>query len=180
MAARWSASGTTRGGRGATPGAPGRPGGPGEVRGVGGRPPRRGRLLLGLGVVVLAAALAPAAAAVPEPSATPGPAHAVTSLPAATLPPADASQASITALPLASRGRDGEGTQVARSAGPLQLVAVTWTGPTPDAVALRSTDAAGRWGAWMPLDSEAGERDGAPARAAGGGTDPVWVGDRRQ
>ena len=59
-------------------------------------------------------------------------------------------------------------------------MAVTWTGPTPDAVALRSTDAAGRWGAWLPLDSNAGERDGAPARAAGGGTDPVWVGDRRQ
>ena len=179
MAARWSATGT-RGGHGDTPDAPGRPGRSGGTRGVGARRPRRGRLLLGLGVVALAAALAPAAVAVPEPSATPAPAHAVTSLPAATLPPADASRASITALPLASQGRDGERTQVARSAGPLQLVAVTWTGPTPDTVSLRSTDAAGRWGTWLPLDSNSGERDGAPARATGGGTDPVWVGDRRQ
>jgi LGFP repeat-containing protein/N-acetylmuramoyl-L-alanine amidase-like protein len=182
MAARWSASGTARGGRGGTPGPPARPGRPGGngTPDVGGRRPRRGRLLLGLGVVVLAAALAPAAAAVPEPTATPDAARAVTALPAATLPPADASRPSITALPLTSQARDGEGTQVARSTGPLQLVAVSWTGPTPDTVALRSTDVAGRWGTWLPLDSNAGERDGAPARAAGGGTDPVWVGERRQ
>jgi len=181
MAARWSASGAARGGRGGTPGAPGRPERPGGgTREVGGRRPRRGRLLLGLGAVLLAAALAPAAAAGPEPAATPDPAHAVTSLPAATLPPADASRASITALPLTAQARDGGGTQVARSTGPLQLVAVTWTGPTPDTIALRSTDAAGRWGSWLPLDSNSGERDGTPARATGGGTDPVWVGDRRQ
>jgi hypothetical protein len=144
------------------------------------RRPRRVRLLLGLGALVLVAALAPAAVADPEPGTTPDPARAVTALPAATLPPADATGASISALALASQARDGEGTQVARSSTPLQLVAVTWTGPTPDTVALRSTDAAGRWGAWLPLDSNAGEKDGSPARASGGGTDPVWVGDRTQ
>jgi N-acetylmuramoyl-L-alanine amidase/LGFP repeat len=144
------------------------------------RRPRRVRLLLGLGAVVLVAALAPAAVADPEPGTTPDPARAVTALPAATLPPADATAASISTLALASQARDGEGTQVARSSTPLQLVAVTWTGPTPDTVELRSTDATGRWGAWLPLDSNAGEKDGSPARAAGGGTDPVWVGDRTQ
>jgi uncharacterized protein with LGFP repeats len=128
---------------------------------------------------VFVAALAPVAVADPEPAAAPE-VRAVTALPAATLPPADATGASITALALTARARDGEGTQVARSSGPLQLVAVTWTGPTPDTVALRSTDAAGRWGTWLALDSNAGERDGTPARTAGGGTDPVWVGDRTQ
>ena len=59
-------------------------------------------------------------------------------------------------------------------------MAVTWTGPTPDTVPLRSTDAAGRWGTWLPLDSNSGERDGAPARATGRGQDQVLVGDRRQ
>jgi uncharacterized protein with LGFP repeats len=129
---------------------------------------------------VLVAALAPVAAADPEPGTTPDPARAVTALPAATLPPADATGASISALALTAQARDGEGTQVARSSTPLQLVAVTWTGPTPDTIQLRSTDAAGRWGTWLPLDSNSGERDGTPARTAGGGTDPVWVGDRTQ
>ncbi len=45
-----------------------------------------------------------------SPAATPDTARAVTSLPAATLPPADALRsASITALPLASQARDGDG-----------------------------------------------------------------------
>jgi hypothetical protein len=172
----------------------GRPGGPDDAPGErsdGDRVPRRGirrlsrprrpRLLLGLGVLVLAAALAPAAAAVPDDAAAPDPARAVTSLPPATLPPAQPTGASITPLPLTSQARDGSGTQVARSSsGPLQLVAVTWTGPTPDTVELRSTDAAGRWGTWLSLDSNSDERDDAPARAVGGGTDPVWVGDRTQ
>lgn len=144
------------------------------------RRPRRVRLLLGLAAVVLVAALAPAAVADPEPGTTSDPARAVAALPAATLPPADATGASISALALTAQARDGEGTQVARSSTPLRLVAVTWTGPTPDSVALRSTDAADRWGAWLPLDSNAGERDGTPARTAGGGTEPVWVGDRTQ
>lgn len=173
MASRWSTSGTARDGR-AGPDAPGRAGG-------GGRRPRRGRLVLGLGVLVLAAALAPAAIAGPEDAAAPDQARAVTALPAATLPPADASDGSISALSLTPQARDGDGTQVARSSSPLQLVAVTWTGATPDTVALRSTDAAGRWGTWLPLDSNANERDDAPARTAeAGGTDPVWVGDRTQ
>ncbi|MCD2193001.1 N-acetylmuramoyl-L-alanine amidase [Actinomycetospora endophytica] len=170
MASRWSTSGAGRNGRG----------GPGHDDG-GGRRPRRGRLVLGLGALVLAAALAPAAVAGPEDAAAPDSARAVTSLPAATLPPADPSAPSISALPLAPQARDGDGTQVARSTGPLQLVAVTWTGATPESLALRSTDATGRWGTWLPLDSNANERDDAPAKAApGGGTDPVWVGDRTQ
>lgn len=180
MASRRSSAGSARDGRGG-------PDGDGRRR------PRRGRLFLGLGVLVLAAALAPAAVAGQENAAGPDRARAVTSLPAATLPPADPSGASISALPLTPQGRDGDGTQVARSSGPMQLVAVTWTGATPDTVALRSTDAAGHWGTWLPLDSNAGERDGPPARSAPtgdpapqsstvqkGGTDPVWVGDRTQ
>jgi uncharacterized protein with LGFP repeats len=58
-------------------------------------------------------------------------------------------------------------------------VAVTWTGPAPDAVTVRSTDAAGHWGAWTVLDPAGSERDDQPARAVPhGGTDPIWVGDR--
>ncbi|MDL5154988.1 N-acetylmuramoyl-L-alanine amidase [Actinomycetospora termitidis] len=143
-------------------------------------PPRRRlrRVLLGLGAFTALAVAAPAAVAVTA-AAPPG-ATAVSSLPAATLPPADAGDPSISPVPLSPQGRDGTGTQVARSAAPLQLVAVTWTGPDPDSVALRSTDDSGAWGAWLPLDANDDERDGTAARSATsqGGTDPVWVGER--
>ncbi|MEJ2870092.1 N-acetylmuramoyl-L-alanine amidase [Actinomycetospora sp. OC33-EN08] len=142
-------------------------------------PPRRRlrRVLLGLGAFTALAVAAPAAVAVTEQA--PPSTLAVTSLPAATLPPADATDPSISPVPLA-QGRSGTGTQVARSATPLQLVAVTWTGPDPDSISLRSTDDSGAWGAWLPLDANDDERDGSRARTAGsqGGTDPVWVGDR--
>lgn len=142
--------------------------------------PRVRRVLLGVGALALVAGLAPAAIAVTDQTPGAPEARAVTSLPAATLPPADPTDPSITPVPLTRLARDGEGTQVARSAGPLKLVAVTWTGADPETIELRSTDAAGRWGAWLPLDANSpSERDDAPARAvAGGGTDPVWVGDR--
>lgn len=184
MASRWSVSGAARG----------RDGPHADLRGDGGgRRPRRARLVLGAGVLVLAAGIAPAAVAGPEDVAAPSQAAAVSALPAATLPPADPSEPSISTLPLAPRARDGDGTQVARSNDPLQLVAVSWTGPAPDSVALRSTDATGRWGTWLTLDSNAGERDDPPAAsgpgdgpvprdpgARTGGTDPVWVGDRTE
>ncbi|WP_157646921.1 N-acetylmuramoyl-L-alanine amidase [Actinomycetospora chiangmaiensis] len=155
-------------------------------------PPRRRlrRVLLGLGAFTALAVAAPAAVAVTEQA--PVTATAVSSLPAATLPPADATDPSITPVPLAPQGRDGTGAQVARSAAPLQLVAVTWRGPDPDAISLRSTDDSGAWGAWLPLDANSDERDAQDAQrtsttpggsrsstAAPGGTDPVWVGDRK-
>ena len=141
--------------------------------------PRMRRVLLGVGALALVAGLAPAAIAVTDQAPRAPEARAVTALPAATLPPADPTPPSVTAVPLTRQARSG-GSQVARSATPLQLVAVTWTGADPQKVELRSTDASGRWGAWLPLDANSpSERDDAPARAvAGGGTDPVWVGDR--
>jgi hypothetical protein len=155
-------------------------------------PPRRRlrRVLLGLGAFTALAVAAPAAIAVT--GQTPVGATAVSSLPAATLPPADATDPSITPLPLSPQGRDGSGAQVARSAAPLRMVAVTWTGPDPDVISLRSTDDSGAWGAWLPLDANSDERDTVDAArtappgarssttsTAPGGTDPVWVGDRR-
>ncbi|WP_433800744.1 N-acetylmuramoyl-L-alanine amidase [Actinomycetospora sp. CA-084318] len=144
-------------------------------------PPRRRlrRILLGLGAFTALAVAAPAAVAVTEQA--PVSAAAVSSLPEATLPPADATDPSISPVPLAPQGRDGTGTQVARSSAPLQLVAVTWTGPDPDTISLRSTDDSGAWGAWLPLDANSDERDGSTAARSAttpGGTDPVWVGER--
>ncbi|GLZ51237.1 N-acetylmuramoyl-L-alanine amidase [Actinomycetospora sp. NBRC 106378] len=156
-------------------------------------PPRRRlqRVLLGFGAFTALAVAAPAAVAVTEQAPVPASSvSAVSALPAATLPPADPTPPSISPVPLAPQGRDGSGAQVARSSTPLQLVAVTWTGPDPDTISLRSTDDSGAWGAWLPLDANSDERDAQDAQRtaatgsrssapAPGGTDPVWVGDKR-
>jgi hypothetical protein len=119
----------------------------------------------------------------PDPAAPTGasqldPAHAV--MPPAGLPPAAPVATGIAPVSFTPGGRDAFGVRQARSESPLRLVAVTWVGPAPDSVSLRSTDAAGRWGTWTNLDPAGAERDGmAPNDVPGrGGTDPIWVGDR--
>ncbi|GLZ45929.1 N-acetylmuramoyl-L-alanine amidase [Actinomycetospora sp. NBRC 106375] len=106
------------------------------------------------------------------------PAHAV--MPPAGLPPAAPVASGIQPVTYAPGARDAFGGREARSETPLRLVAVTWNGPAPDAVSLRSTDAAGNWGTWSDLDPAGSEKEsptptGAPDH---GGTDPIWVGDR--
>lgn len=106
------------------------------------------------------------------------PAHAV--MPPAALPPAPPVEAGMASMPFTPGGRDGTGAREVRAAQPLRLVAVTWDGAAPDAIAVRSTDAAGRWGTWTDLDPAGSEKD-APtpdAAPAPGGTDPIWVGER--
>ncbi len=118
----------------------------------------------------------PAAPPAPTAAAQPDPRHAV--LPPAPLPPATPVTTRIDPVTFDPGARDATGVRQARATTPLKLVAVTWNGVGPDAVSLRSTDAAGQWGAWTALDPAGSERDDQPARAPHGGTDPVWVGDR--
>ena len=119
----------------------------------------------------------------PDPTAPTGvsqldPAHAV--MPPAGLPPAAPVATGVAPVSFTPGGRDAFGARQARSEAPLRLVAVTWVGPAPDSVSLRSTDAAGRWGTWTNLDPAGSEREDAPPTGAPGrgGTDPIWVGDR--
>ncbi|MEJ2888787.1 N-acetylmuramoyl-L-alanine amidase [Actinomycetospora aeridis] len=109
------------------------------------------------------------------------PAHAV--MPPASLPPASPVTSGVASMTYTPGARDATGAREVRADQPLRLVAVTWTGPAPDSVAVRSTDAAGQWGTWTDLDPAGSERDAAPDAAPGaapaaGGTDPIWVGDR--
>ncbi|MDD7939268.1 N-acetylmuramoyl-L-alanine amidase [Actinomycetospora lutea] len=107
------------------------------------------------------------------------PAHAV--MPPAALPPASPVAAGVSSVGFTPGGRDATGAREVRGAQPLRLVAVTWSGSAPDAVAVRSTDAAGQWGTWTDLDPAGSERDATPDAAPGtapGGTDPIWVGER--
>ncbi|MEJ2862766.1 N-acetylmuramoyl-L-alanine amidase [Actinomycetospora flava] len=106
------------------------------------------------------------------------PAHAV--MPPAGLPPAAPVPSGVESVAFTPGARDATGAREIRQARPLHLVAVTWAGPAPDTVEVRSTDAAGQWGRWTGLDPAGSEKDAAPdaAPAAGGGTDPIWVGDR--
>ena len=106
------------------------------------------------------------------------PAHAV--MPPAALPPASPVSSGVESVSFTPGARDASGVREVRQARPLRLVAVTWSGVAPDAVSLRSTDAAGRWGTWNDLEPDGDQRDEAPGAVApaGGGTDPIWVGDR--
>ena len=73
--------------------------------------------------------------------------------------------------------RAADGARETDAAGPLKLVAVTWTGAAPDVVEVRSKDASGRFGDWTALDTAGSERDDVAPRTDGGGTEPIWVGD---
>jgi uncharacterized protein with LGFP repeats len=165
--------------------------GSGAPRGRGGRARRSARAGVALTATVVAAVLLlPAGTAVAAPgeplppAGTPAPpvqldpAHAV--MPPAALPASAPVAPGIEPVAYAPGARDAFGARQARIGTPLRLVGVTWTGPAPDTVSLRSTDAAGNWGTWTDLDPAGSEREatdpaGVPER---GGTDPIWVGDR--
>ncbi|GAA4932647.1 uncharacterized protein with LGFP repeats [Actinomycetospora succinea] len=105
------------------------------------------------------------------------PAHAV--MPPAALPPAAPVASGVSSMGFTPGARDATGAREVRGDQPLRLVAVTWTGPAPDSVEVRSTDAAGQWGTWTGLDPAGSEKDAPPEGAPqAGGTDPIWVGER--
>ncbi len=73
---------------------------------------------------------------------------------------------------------DSGGARQATSPDPLKLVAVTWTGATPQVIELRSKLATGLFGPWTRVDPVDTERDGR--RAASTGTEPIWVADSKE
>ncbi|MDL5157737.1 N-acetylmuramoyl-L-alanine amidase [Actinomycetospora termitidis] len=115
------------------------------------------------------------AAAAPAPVATAGDPP-----PAAPLPAAKAVDPKVEreALGAPAPSPDSANARQASSPDPLKLVAVSWTGPTPDVIELRSRLANGTFGAWTRVDPVDAERDGK--RAAVASSEPVWVADSRE
>ena len=85
---------------------------------------------------------------------------------------------SIAPVAMAPSPRSADGSREADATTPLKMVAVTWAGTPPDVVEVRTKDDTGRFGDWSSLDTAGAQRDDAPARSTGGGTEPIWVGDR--
>jgi hypothetical protein len=133
-----------------------------------------------LATVLVAMAVPEAFAAAP---AAPGvaaapPAGGPEDVPPAALPPATAPSADVEneRLSPAAPSPDSAGAGQVTSPDPLKLVAVTWTGPTPERIEMRSRLDSGRFGAWTPVDPVDTARDGRAAT----GTEPVWVADSRE
>lgn len=114
------------------------------------------------------------AAVPPAPTASRAP------VPVAPLPPARPVEPEVEREPLGAPAPapDSAGARQASSPDPLKLVAVTWTGPTPDVVELRSRLVTGAFGPWTRVGPVDAERDGR--RAAVASTEPVWVDDSRE
>ncbi|MEJ2861491.1 N-acetylmuramoyl-L-alanine amidase [Actinomycetospora flava] len=135
-------------------------------------------------VALLVATGAPAAAAAPAtpvvalqappPSGEPEDVEPA-ALPAASATPAQVEEERLTPP---SPSPDAGGARQATSPDPLKLVAVTWTGPAPQVVELRSRLVTGLFGPWTRVDPVDTERDGK--RSASTGTEPVWVDDSRE
>ena len=124
----------------------------------------------------------PASAAAPGAIATqaPPPSGDPEDVPPATLPPASATRAQVEdeRLTTPSPSPDSGGAAQVTSPDPLKLVAVTWTGATPQLIELRSRLVTGQFGPWTRVDPVDTERDGK--RASSRGTEPVWVADSKE
>lgn len=139
----------------------------------------RVRVLGALVVVALATGPVTAASAAPAPAA-PVVGTAPEPPPVAPLPAARAVEPKVEreALGAPAPSPDSADARQASSPDPLKLVAVSWTGPTPDVIELRSRLANGTFGAWTRVDPVDAERDGR--RAAVASSEPVWVADSRE
>ncbi|MCD2188841.1 N-acetylmuramoyl-L-alanine amidase [Actinomycetospora soli] len=139
----------------------------------------RVRVLGALVVVALTAGPVAVAAAAPVPAA-PAVGTAAEPPPVAPLPAATAVEPKVEreALGAPAPSPDSADARQASSPDPLKLVAVSWTGPTPDLIELRSRLANGTFGAWTRVDPVDAERDGK--RAAVASSEPVWVADSRE
>ncbi|MEJ2867168.1 N-acetylmuramoyl-L-alanine amidase [Actinomycetospora sp. OC33-EN08] len=115
------------------------------------------------------------AVAAPAPITTAGDPPPVAALPAAR---AVEPKVEREALGAPAPSPDSGNARQASSPDPLKLVAVSWTGPTPDLIELRSRLANGAFGAWTRVDPVDAERDGR--RAAFASSEPVWVADSRE
>ncbi|MEJ2890242.1 N-acetylmuramoyl-L-alanine amidase [Actinomycetospora aeridis] len=96
-------------------------------------------------------------------------------LPDASATPAQVEQERLTTP---SPSPDSGGARQVSSPDPLKLVAVTWTGPAPQLVEMRSRLVTGLFGPWTRVDPVDTERDGK--RSASTGTEPVWVDQSRE
>ncbi|GAA4939937.1 LGFP repeat-containing protein [Actinomycetospora succinea] len=131
-------------------------------------------LLVATGAPAVAAPTAPALIAAPPPSGDPEDV-APAALPAASAPPAQVEEERLTPP---SPSPDSGGARQVTSPDPLKLVAVTWTGPAPQVVEMRSRLITGLFGPWTRVDPVDTERDGR--RNASTGTEPVWVDDSKE
>ncbi|WP_433801547.1 N-acetylmuramoyl-L-alanine amidase [Actinomycetospora sp. CA-084318] len=139
----------------------------------------RVRVLGALVALALVTGPVTAAAAAPAPAA-PVVGTAPEPPPVAPLPAARAVEPKVEreALGAPAPSPDSADARQASSPDPLKLVAVSWTGPTPDVIELRSRLANGTFGAWTRVDPVDAERDGR--RAAVAASEPVWVADSRE
>ena len=142
----------------------------------------------GIGASVVTAALmavpgVAAAAPAPAPVAAAAAAAAAATVeppPVAPLPAAKPVEPKVEreALVAPAPSPDSANAAQASSPDPLKLVAVSWTGPTPDLIELRSRLATGAFGPWTRVDPVDTERDGVRAKVAS--SEPVWVADSRE
>jgi uncharacterized protein with LGFP repeats len=130
-------------------------------------------------LVVVALAGGPVVVADAAPAA-PGIVTAGDPPPPAPLPAAGAVEPKVEreALGAPAPSPDSADARQASSPDPLKLVAVSWTGPRPDLIELRSRLANGTFGAWTRVDPVDTERDGRSAPVAS--SEPVWVADSRE